>query len=156
MVAKHKLLNFTGYSLQLPWQSVNVKSLFVYFTLHTLWQYTPGSISAQQESWNRVRDTQNRVANFGLNIHGVPRAPVREISSRVYLSVHCLNPQNTMHFTRLSRLSLYIALRRWRNEVKYIVFFYTDLNNRRTGKDATKPRTLGLFGHSKIELIWKF
>ena len=25
-----------------------------------------------------------------------------------------------------------------------------DLNNRRTGKDATKPRALGLLGHSDV------
>ena len=28
------------------------------------------------------------------------------------------------------------------------VFYIMDLNNRRTGKDAPKPRTLGLLGHS--------
>ena len=27
-----------------------------------------------------------------------------------------------------------------------------DLNNRRTGKDASKPPTLGLLGHSEIVL----
>ena len=27
--------------------------------------------------------------------------------------------------------------------------FYMDLNNRRTGKDATKPRALGLLGQSE-------
>ena len=27
------------------------------------------------------------------------------------------------------------------------------LNNRRTGKDATKPRTLGLLGHSVVVMI---
>ena len=26
---------------------------------------------------------------------------------------------------------------------------FVDLNKRRTGKNSTKPRTLGLFGHSK-------
>ena len=31
-------------------------------------------------------------------------------------------------------------------------FFYTYLNNRRTGKDATKPRILGLLGHSEVTL----
>ena len=30
-----------------------------------------------------------------------------------------------------------------------------DLSNRRTGKDTTKPRTLGLFGHS-VSNIWDF
>ena len=34
--------------------------------------------------------------------HCVPRAPVREVLSRVYLFAHCLNPYNTMHFTRFS------------------------------------------------------
>ena len=33
------------------------------------------------------------------DIHCVPRTRLREISSRVYLLVFCLNPQNTMHFT---------------------------------------------------------
>ena len=28
--------------------------------------------------------------------------------------------------------------------------FYMDLNNRRTGKHATKPRALGLLGHSVL------
>ena len=28
-----------------------------------------------------------------------------------------------------------------------------DLNNRRTGKDASKPRTLGLLGHSDVHII---
>ena len=28
--------------------------------------------------------------------HCVPRAPVREVSSHVYLSAYCLNPQNTI------------------------------------------------------------
>ena len=28
--------------------------------------------------------------------------------------------------------------------------FYMDLNNRRTGKDRTKPRALGLLGHSDL------
>ena len=27
-----------------------------------------------------------------------------------------------------------------------------DLNNRQTGKDATKPRTLGLLGHSEVHV----
>ena len=31
--------------------------------------------------------------------------------------------------------------------------FYTYLNNRQTGKDATKPRALGLLGHSVIDII---
>ena len=50
--------------------------------------------------------------------HCVPRAPVRE----VYLSAYCLNLQNTMHFTRFSQLSFYVALRRWLNRIKSIVF----------------------------------
>ena len=38
---------------------------------------------------------------FGLPvIHCVPRAPVREVSSRLFLFACCLNPYNTMHFTR--------------------------------------------------------
>ena len=31
--------------------------------------------------------------------------------------------------------------------------FYMDLNNRRTGKDATKPRALGLLGHSEHRIF---
>ena len=45
-----------------------------------------------------------------------PMAPVRKVSSRVYLSAYSLNPQNTIHFT-----SLYVALRLWRNRVNCIV-----------------------------------
>ena len=36
----------------------------------------------------------------------------------------------------------------WADETGHDALFYTYLNNRRTGKDATKPRTLGLLGHS--------
>ena len=32
--------------------------------------------------------------------HFVPRAPVCEVSSRLYLFAYCLNPYKTMHFTR--------------------------------------------------------
>ena len=32
--------------------------------------------------------------------HCVPRAQVREVSSRLYLFVYCLNPYETMNFTR--------------------------------------------------------
>ena len=36
----------------------------------------------------------------------------------------------------------------WEDETGHNALFYTYLNNRRTGMDATKPRTLGLLGHS--------
>ena len=55
--------------------------------------------------------------------HCVPRAPVREVQSRVNLSAYCLNPQNTMHFTRFSLFKLYDALRQWLNRVKCIVLY---------------------------------
>ena len=53
-----------------------------------------------------------------------------------------------MHFAQFSLFKLYVALQRWLNRVKCIV--YKDLNNRRTGKDSTKPRALGLLGHSEL------
>ena len=55
-----------------------------------------------------------------------------------------------MHFTRFRQLSLhvYVALRQWQNRVNALC--YMDLNNRRTGKDATKTRALGLLGHSEL------
>ena len=59
-----------------------------------------------------------------MHFHCVQRAPVCEVSSRPYLFAYCLNIYHTL--------------------------FYTYLNNRRTGKDATKPRTLGLLGHSNF------
>ena len=36
----------------------------------------------------------------------------------------------------------------WADESGHNVLYYTYLNNMRTGKYATKPRTMGLFGHS--------
>ena len=80
-------------------------------------------------------------------LHCVQRAPVREVSSRVNLSAYCLNPQNTMHFTRFSQFRVNVALRRWLNRVKCIGF--EDLNNR-IGKHATKPLALGILGHSGL------
>ena len=38
----------------------------------------------------------------------------------------------------------------WEDETGHIALFYTYLNNRRKGKDATKPSTLGLLGHSGL------
>ena len=49
-----------------------------------------------------------------------------------------------MHFTQFRPLNLNTALRQGQNWVKCI------FNNRRIGKDATKPRTLGLLGNSEI------
>ena len=40
---------------------------------------------------------ENTVYTWHSISHCVPRAPVREVSSRVYLSAYCLNQQNTMH-----------------------------------------------------------
>ena len=77
--------------------------------------------------------------------------PGREVSLRVYLFAYCLNPHLTMHFTRFRQLSIYVALRQWRNWVKCIVLLL-DLNNRRTGKDTGKPRALGLLRHSDVHL----
>ena len=51
-----------------------------------------------------------------------------------------------MHFTRFRHLNLNIAMRQWRNRVKWLRDRY--FNNRRIGKDARKPRTLGLLEHS--------
>ena len=48
-----------------------------------------------------------------------------------------------MDFTQCRQLSLYVALLKWRNRVNALS--YMDLSNRRTGKDATNPRTPGLF-----------
>ena len=53
--------------------------------------------------------------------HCAPRAPVREVSSRVYLFAYGLNPHNTMHFTQFRQLSLYVVLRQWWNRVNCIV-----------------------------------
>ena len=52
------------------------------------------------------------VKDLKIPLHCVQRAPVREVKSRVYVSAYCLNPQNTMHFTRFSLFKLYVALRR--------------------------------------------
>ena len=41
----------------------------------------------------------------------------------------------------------------WEDETGHNALFYTYLNNRRTGKGATKPRTLGLLGHSGKDSI---
>ena len=57
--------------------------------------------------------------NFGLCrvwtnlvwvIHCVPRAPVRKVSSRLYLFAYCSNAYNTMHFTRVRRHFVHFGL----------------------------------------------
>ena len=48
-----------------------------------------------------------------------------------------------MHFTRFRQLSLNVTLYQWRNRVKYIVLYVLS-------KHATKPRALGLLGHSVL------
>ena len=93
--------------------------------------------------------------------HGVPRAPVCEVSSHPYLFAYCLNIYHTMHFVRfrhcvwicISYLYLYTVVFtmrhfKWADETGHHALFYTYLNKRRIGMDATKPRTLGLLGHS--------
>ena len=46
-----------------------------------------------------------------INIHCVPRALVRKVSSRFYLFTYCFNTYKTMHFTRFRHLNLNAALR---------------------------------------------
>ena len=84
---------------------------------------------------------KNTVFSFGSS-HCVPRAPECEVSSRPYLFAYCLNTYKTMHYARFRPLNLNVALRQCRNRKISLCGRY--LNNRRTGKDATKPRTLGL------------
>ena len=57
-----------------------------------------------------------------MHVHFVPRAPVREVSSRVYLSTYCLNRYNTMHFTRFRHRRNATYKLNWLNRVKCIVF----------------------------------
>ena len=65
-----------------------------------------------------------------------------EVSSRVYLFTYCLIRNKTMHFSRFGPLNC------GNDETGQHALRGRYLNNRRTGKDATKPRTLGLLGHS--------
>ena len=76
--------------------------------------------------------------------HCVPRAPVHEVSLRIYLLAYCLNPHNTMHSTQFCRL---VYMSQWQNRVKCIVLYGFKVNNRWAGKDVTKPRALELLGH---------
>ena len=77
-----------------------------------------------------------------------PKSPSVWGLSRPYLFAYCLNiyMYHTMDFVRI----VIAAMRHlnWADETGHNTLFYTDLNNRRTGKDATKPRILGLLGHS--------
>ena len=57
-----------------------------------------------------------------LLLPNVQRAPVCEVSSRLYLFVYCLNPYNTMHFTRFRHRSNATYKLNWLNRVKCIVF----------------------------------
>ena len=84
---------------------------------------------------------------FQLQTHCVPRAPVCEVWSRPYLFAYCLNTYKTMHYVRFRPLNLNVALRQWRNRTECGRY----LNNRRTGKDATKPHTLGSLDTGKIK-----
>ena len=55
-----------------------------------------------------------------------------------------------MHFARFRHCRNATFKLSWRNRIKCIVFVYS--NNRRTGKDATKPRALGLLWHSDYKI----
>ena len=78
-----------------------------------------------------------------IHVHCVQRAPVCEVSSRPYLFAYCLNTYKTIH---------YVRFRHCRNATmsgqNALCGRYS--NNRRTGKDATNPCTLGLLGHSDV------
>ena len=78
--------------------------------------------------------------------HCVLRAPECKVSSHDYLSAYCLNPQTQCILRGLVN-SVYMS-HCGDNKTGYIALCYMDLNNRRTGKDAAKPRALGLLGHS--------
>ena len=84
----------------------------------------------------------------GAQLHCVPKAPVCEVSSRLYLLAYCLNPYNTMHFTRFRHRRNATNKLNWLNRVNALCF--VDLNNRQTGKHATKLRALGFLGHSEL------
>ena len=66
-----------------------------------------------------------RFKNHGkifAHLHCVPRVPVCEVYSRLYLFAYCLNPYKTMHFTRFShRRNATYNLNRLKR-VKRIVF----------------------------------
>ena len=64
---------------------------------------------------------------FRSNVGDVKTMPfmsyISEVSSRVHLSALLFKSTNTMHFTRFSQISLYVALRRWRNRINCIVLY---------------------------------
>ena len=64
----------------------------------------------------------SRIAGSYRLKHCVPRTPLCEVSTGLYLFAYCLNPQNTMHFTKFRpcrNATHKLSLRNW---VKRIVF----------------------------------
>ena len=94
-------------------------TLPVYLFSHTLCTYCIvymfSSIAYEPMAYG-INELEMNLFTYGIGsfcfsvIHCVPRAPFCEVSSRVYLSAYCLNPQNTMHFTRFSQFRLYVAM----------------------------------------------
>ena len=76
------------------------------------------------------------------------KVPVCEVSSRPYLFAYCLFTYKTMYCAQFRPLNLNAALRQGRNRKNALFDRY--INNRRTGKGATKLRTLELLGNSEI------
>ena len=70
-----------------------------------------------------------------------------EVSSHLYLFNCWFNAYNTMHLTRFRHCRKAAFKLRWQKRGNALC--YIDLNNRRTGKHATKTRTLGLLRHSE-------
>ena len=88
------------------------------------------------------------IMRFEITITLYPKSPVYEVSSRPYRFAYCLNTFKTMHYVLFRSLNL---MSHWGNdETGQNALCGRYLNNRRTCKDATKPRTLGLFGHSGL------
>ena len=78
-------------------------------------------LGVNQKSTNFA--VRSELGRFPIHLtHCVPRAPVREVWSRLYLLAYCLNPYKTMHFIRFShRRNATFNLNRL-NRVKCIVF----------------------------------
>ena len=72
------------------------------------------------QTQNTINHT--RPCTYSRSIRCVPRAPVCEVQSRLYMFAYCLNPYKTMHFTRFShpRNATYNLNRL--NRLKCIVF----------------------------------
>ena len=66
-----------------------------------------------------ILEVNNKAAPHKLVIcHCVPRAPVCEVLSRLYLFAYCLDPYNTMHFTRFRHCRNATFKLSWQNRVK--------------------------------------